>query len=174
VKAFVCYSRAQFYLAEDLALALGQEGIDVWFDVHRLKPGDDWDDEIAEGLYWADCLVLVASPAALSSLHATAELELAFELEKPIVVGMAEDVALPGQLADAPRVSLGARFDDNAHLLSEHLKRPTRARRPAPMRRWQLTGQPSCGRSRCCCWPPRCCGRPPPRACWPWACRPAA
>jgi len=39
MKVFVCYSRVQFYLAADLGFALVQEGIDVWFDVHRLKSG---------------------------------------------------------------------------------------------------------------------------------------
>ncbi len=123
VKVFMCYSRAQFYLAEDLALALRQEGIDVWFDVHRLRPGDDWDHEIAQALHMADCLVLVASRDALDSVHVGAELDLARELKKPVVVGLAEDVALPGALADAPRASLGKRFEHNTRSLAERLRR---------------------------------------------------
>ena len=102
MKVFMSYSRSQFYLAEDLALALGQEGIDVWFDMHRLKPGDDWDDEIAEGLYWADCVLLVASSDALKSVHVVEEVDLAIKLDKPIVVGLAEEVAFHPSLQTLP------------------------------------------------------------------------
>jgi len=123
VKVFVCYSRVQFYLAEDLGFALAQEGIDVWFDVHRLNPGDAWGDEIDRALRTADCVLLVASRHALSSVHVVAELDLAAQLGLPVVVGLAENVVLPGAIADAPRVSLGTRFDENAHSLSEELKR---------------------------------------------------
>lgn len=119
---FVCYSRAQFYVAEDLALALGQNGIDAWFDVHRLKPADDWDREIIEALRASDALVLVGSPDALGSPHVRAELDLARELRKPVVVALAEQVDMPSALADAPRVDLRARFEDGVHRLATGLK----------------------------------------------------
>ena len=120
--AFVSYSRAWFYFAEDLALALGQHGVDVWFDVHRLRPADDWEAEIEAALRACDGLVLVASADALSSPHVRAELELARQLGKPIVVVLAEHVDLPDALADAPRLDLCTGFEQKVGWLAAGLK----------------------------------------------------
>jgi hypothetical protein len=122
VSVFVCYSRAQFYFAEDLALTLGQHGIDAWFDVHRLEPGDDWDSEIIEALRASDSIVLVASREALASPHVRAELDLAHELGKPLVLALAEHVDLSGALADAPRFDLRRGFEDEVRSLSAALE----------------------------------------------------
>jgi MFS family permease len=122
VSVFVSYSRAQFYFAEDLALALGQHGIDAWFDVHRLKPADDWEGEIVAALRASDGVVFVASGDALASPHVRAELDLAQELGKPVVAALAEHVELPGELAAAPRIDLWTGFEDKVRSLSDGLK----------------------------------------------------
>ena len=122
VRVFVCYSRVQFYCAEDLACALYEHGVDAWFDVHRLRPGDDWDCAITAAVRGADVVVLVASRDALSSPHARAELDLGRELGKPVVVALAERVALPGVLAAAPSVDLRARFAKSVRLLAAALR----------------------------------------------------
>jgi TIR domain len=46
-RVFVSYSRSDFYFAEQLAVALRRRGIDVWFDVHELAPGNDWWEAVA-------------------------------------------------------------------------------------------------------------------------------
>jgi hypothetical protein len=111
VTVFVSYARAQFYLAEDLALALRQRGVDAWLDVDRLEPGDDWEDSIAAALLSAECLLLVASREALRSAHVQAELEIARDVGMPVVVALAENVALPAQLEPAATVAVRRRFE---------------------------------------------------------------
>jgi MFS family permease len=122
VRVFVSYSRAQFYFAEDLALALGKHGIDAWFDVHRLKPADDWEGEIIAALHASDAVVFVASGEALASRHVRGEVDLAHELGKPVVAALAEHVELPGELAAAPRLDLWTRFEDKVRSLADGLK----------------------------------------------------
>lgn len=112
VRVFFSYSRSQFYLAEDLALALGQQGVDAWIDVHRLGGGDDWNGAIAEALRASDRLLLIASRDALTSPHVGAELELARQLGTSVVVALAEHVALPDTLAGQPCFDLRKGFDD--------------------------------------------------------------
>src|ERR1700754_3030876 len=92
MRVFVSYSRAQFYFAEDLALALGQRGIDAWFDVPRLEPGDDWEAGIDRGLREADAVVCVPPRAALASDNVAAELGRARALGKPVFAALAERV----------------------------------------------------------------------------------
>jgi hypothetical protein len=101
---------------------LGQHGVDAWFDVHRVRPGDEWDDVIVDAVRAADCVVLVASREAIASPHVSAELGLAHELGTPVVVAFAERVQLPPGLADAPRIDLLRGFEANVRMLAAALR----------------------------------------------------
>jgi hypothetical protein len=100
-----------FYLAEDLALALRQRGVDAWLDVQQLEPGDDWEDRVARALRSAECFLLVASRQALRSPHVRAELAIAEEQHLPVVVALAERVLLPPSLHAARSVDVRQRFE---------------------------------------------------------------
>ena len=108
---FVSYSRVQFYFAEDLALALGQRGFDAWFDVHRVQPGNDWNEAIASAVQDADAVVLVASKDALASPHVQAELAVARAADIPVFVAVTEPVELPASLEAAPRIDVRQGFE---------------------------------------------------------------
>jgi hypothetical protein len=122
VRVFISYSRAQFYCAEELALALGQLDVDAWFDVHRLKPGHDWNIAILDAVRAADCVVLVASSEAIASPHVKSELTLAHELGMPVVVALTGRTLLPDSLAAAPRLDLQRGFEASVRLLSTALE----------------------------------------------------
>jgi hypothetical protein len=111
MRVFVSYSRAQFYFAEDLALALREHQIDPWFDVHRLQPGDDWAGGIEAALRASQAFVLVASKEALGSSYVQEELTLARELQLPVLVALTEPVDLPPTLEDAPCFDLRRGFE---------------------------------------------------------------
>jgi hypothetical protein len=49
-RAFLSYSRQQYYFVESLALALQNKGVPLWFDVQQLEPGSDWKADIEDGL----------------------------------------------------------------------------------------------------------------------------
>lgn len=121
MRVFVSYSRSYFYLAEDLALALRVRGVDAWFDVHRLQPGDDWLGGIEGALRSSQTFVLVASEESLGSSHVQAELTLARELQLPVVVVLAESVDLPPPLDNAPRFDLRRAFERKLDALVEAL-----------------------------------------------------
>jgi hypothetical protein len=122
MRVFVSYSRADFYLAEELALALRGRGIDAWLDTLELAPGDDWDGRIAHALNEADGCVLVASRAALESEHVLAEIAAARELGLPLVVAQAGRAALPPGLAAAPRLVVTRRFERRMDELAAALR----------------------------------------------------
>ncbi len=115
---FISYSRAQLYFAEALAIALKQNGVDVWFDLHNLTPGVDWADTIQSGLERCSGLVLVASRAALASPYVRLEWASAIQNGKPIYVLLFEKVILPPELT-APAAVLDFRrdFDDQLRAL---------------------------------------------------------
>jgi TIR domain len=64
-RIFISYSRRDFYFAEQLAVRLRRQGLEVWFDVHELEMGSDWAAAIDRGIAECDTFVLVASRAAL-------------------------------------------------------------------------------------------------------------
>ncbi|MCI0709679.1 MAG: toll/interleukin-1 receptor domain-containing protein [Chloroflexi bacterium] len=108
---FLSYSRANFYFAESLAQALKQRGVDVWFDMHRLRPGTDWAAGIEAGLSEAVSLLLVASPSALDSEWVWEEINAARSTDKPIYVVWAEPVAIPEEIKSTLKLNLISDFD---------------------------------------------------------------
>ncbi|WP_189168587.1 toll/interleukin-1 receptor domain-containing protein [Pilimelia anulata] len=109
-RVFVSYSRHQFHAAEHLAAVLAAAGHDVWLDVQRLGPGDDWAAAIEAGVDAADAVVLLASPAALASPYVGAEWRRALRRGTPVVVALAATTALPAALRGAPVLDLRRRF----------------------------------------------------------------
>src|SRR4051812_25951406 len=105
-RVFVSYSRSQFYLAEDIALSLSQRGVNIWFDVHQLEAGADWERAVDEGLVGSDVLLLVASRQAFASEAVGAELIRARELGLRVVVARTDLARWPAALRSAPSVDV--------------------------------------------------------------------
>lgn len=108
---FLSYSRQQLYYAEAVAIELKKAGLNVWFDLHELEAGTDWQREITEGLQQAAALVLVASQAALVSPWVAQEWQAALAQEKPVYVIACEDVVLPPALEDVTVIDGRRNFD---------------------------------------------------------------
>ncbi|TQJ05942.1 toll/interleukin-1 receptor domain-containing protein, partial [Amycolatopsis cihanbeyliensis] len=108
---FVSYSRHEFNFAEAVAATLRSHGaLQPWLDVQRLRPGDDWERKLDQGLEDADALLLVASRAAIASPYVRREWSRALERGIPIYIGVVEAVELPDELSDAPVYDLRTRF----------------------------------------------------------------
>ena len=67
MKAFICHNKADKVIARMIASALVQQGVDVWFDEWRIRPGESITGGIEAGLTMADCFVLVWSQDASKS-----------------------------------------------------------------------------------------------------------
>jgi hypothetical protein len=134
VDVFICYSRTDFYLAEDLALGLRDHGLQTWMDVLRLEPGADWQPQIEDALRASDVVLLVASRRALASPQVQAELALAHASEKPTVIAAAEGrLTLPPELSRSAFVDVRRGFERKLPLLAKALQgEPTPVTRGGP------------------------------------------
>ena len=60
-KVFISYSRADFAFVRELALRLRASGIEIWFDVLALPPGENYLTEIEAAIgECSHCLVVVS------------------------------------------------------------------------------------------------------------------
>ncbi|MBX3085686.1 MAG: TIR domain-containing protein [Anaerolineae bacterium] len=91
-KIFLSYSRQELYFAEGVVQKLSQY-FDVWFDIQRLLPGQDWAAGIKQGLDECVALVLITSEASLHSPNVANEWEYAlFQREIPVYLLVFESV----------------------------------------------------------------------------------
>lgn len=97
---FLSYSRRQFYFAEAVVFGLQEAGIDVWFDVQQLGPGEQWREQIAQGLDGASGVVMVASEAAIASKYVRGEWEPMIDTGRSVYVVLFEACELPPKLRD--------------------------------------------------------------------------
>jgi TIR domain len=75
---FLSYARADAEIVDKIANDLKTEGINVWLDRERLKPGDLWASQIEEALKTADVLIFFISKASVESKWVNAEFTSAF------------------------------------------------------------------------------------------------
>lgn len=123
-KAFLSYSRSQYYFAESLALRLQTGGLAIWFDVQQLEPGSDWQRDIADGLAGSESVLLLASRAALASPYVAREWQTALQQNKPVIVAVLEAARLPPELRRMPMVDLRGEFEAGVTQLEAVLKNP--------------------------------------------------
>jgi len=67
MKAFISHNKADKLTARLLAMALVEQGEDVWFDEWEIRPGDSITGGIEEGLSACDVFVLIWSTDAANS-----------------------------------------------------------------------------------------------------------
>lgn len=132
-RAFLSYSRQQYYFAESLALALQNKGIALWFDVQQLEPGSDWKADIEDGLTRSEMVLLLASRASLASPYVEREWRHALERRRIVIVGIIETVRIPRDLRQMPILDLRGDFDRAVDRLITQLEQPTPTR---PVAAW--------------------------------------
>ena len=64
---FISYAREDVNFARRLALDLGKNGLNVWWDVLGLRGGDNWLRTIQAALMASSCCLIVLSPTATES-----------------------------------------------------------------------------------------------------------
>ena len=79
---FLSHSSGDKTFANKLYDALTVQKVRVWYDVHKLKPGDDILDSIDKGITTFDKMILVCSKDSLNSWWVEEELERIFEKER--------------------------------------------------------------------------------------------
>ena len=108
---FISHNKADKNVARSLAQALIDQGISVWFDEWKLKPGDSIIGGIEDGLAAADMIVVVWSKNAAKSKWVKAEVRASLyrritDEGVRVVPVLLDNTPLPVLLAD----SLGLRL----------------------------------------------------------------
>jgi hypothetical protein len=81
---FISYSRRDQEFVTRLASDLDAQVAGVWFDQSTIQIGENWHEEIMEGIRDCKAFILVLSPDAIESRYVREELNKALELGKPI------------------------------------------------------------------------------------------
>jgi len=81
---FISYSRHDQEFVTRLASDLDSQVTGVWFDQSTIQIGENWHDEIMEGIRDCKAFILVLSPDAMESRYVREEVNKAVELGKPI------------------------------------------------------------------------------------------
>jgi|GEM_PF-4143956 len=95
---FLSYSREDAKPVSELAKRMRESGWEVWMDVQSIAGGDEWRDQIAQGISGSKAVVLNVSPSACSSDYVRKEVFFAIRHKKliiPVMVGDGKAVELP-------------------------------------------------------------------------------
>lgn len=77
MKVYISYSQADETVAQKLAEALQDEGLEVWYDQMEIMPGENWGEKVAQGLRESEAMIVLLSPQALNSNYVRHDIEYA-------------------------------------------------------------------------------------------------
>jgi hypothetical protein len=95
MQVFISHAAADDFIARKVAAVLERENFKVWHD-RRILPGQNWAGEIAKALRESRAMVVLLTPAALSSERVLHEIQYALGNETyshrliPVIVGPPE------------------------------------------------------------------------------------
>jgi hypothetical protein len=95
MQVFISHAAADESIAKKVAAVLEREKFKVWYD-QRILPGQNWAEEIAKALRESRAMVVLLTPAALSSERVHREIQYALGNETyshrliPVIVGPPE------------------------------------------------------------------------------------
>lgn len=108
LKVFISYSRQDMEFVDRLQAALGDRGIDAFFDRDAIEKGEEWWARIEQLITEADTVIFVLSPDSATSPICGEEVDFAKELNKRVIPIVARDLA--GQAPPAALASLNYIF----------------------------------------------------------------
>jgi virginiamycin B lyase len=146
---FISYSRKQFYIAEQLARIIEQNGLAAWIDVQEIAPGSDWQASIDQGLAACHAFVVLASRSAQRSAAVQYEIAAARKAGKPIYLAVIEDCPLVAELRDVTTViDCRSRFSASAKTLAQAIQSSKQPPQQALRRTNPLSQQIPFGRAK--------------------------
>lgn len=95
MQVFISHAAADEVIAKKVATVLEKEKFKVWYD-SRILPGQNWADETAKALRNSRAMVVLLTPAALTSDRVRREIQYALGEETyshrliPVIVGSPE------------------------------------------------------------------------------------
>lgn len=119
---FLSYARADFFFAQLARLKLEQEGIQVWADTAKLRPGDDWKLEIDQGIDDSSALIVILSPSAMQSSYVTYEWASAMGKGKPIIPVLIEACDRHPKIEAIQHVDFSSPTNQPWNILAERIR----------------------------------------------------
>lgn len=89
---FISYSRSGVVIAHLIRMHLETRGYKVFMDLHDLGAGD-WREQIRKNIVKCSDILVLVSADSVSSREVASELDLAFDLHKPIIPVVLEEVS---------------------------------------------------------------------------------
>jgi hypothetical protein len=113
-RIFISYARVDSAFVDWLADQLEGNEYSIWLDRRDIQPGDVWDDRIDEGLRACKGMILVMTPAAMTSDTVSSEWKFALDQGKPLIPLLFQDCDRHFRLAKLQYIDF--RSDRNAAL----------------------------------------------------------
>jgi hypothetical protein len=110
-KIFISYSRDDADFALRLAGDLRAQGVPVWLDHLDITVGSRWDHEVEVALRACATLVVLLSPASVSSHNVMDEVSYALEEGKRVIPVMIRDCEIPFRLRRLQRVNFMTSYE---------------------------------------------------------------
>ena len=95
---FISYAHKDYDKIKDIIADMCDNGYRVWFD-EAIDPGTEWDENIAEHIKKAHCVIAFISKNYLDSENCKDEINYARDLQKERLLIYIEDVNLPSGMA---------------------------------------------------------------------------
>ena len=73
-RVFISYSHKESQLAEALALALDEAGMEAWYDRTEIQTGEIFSDEIKKGLNQSTAMIVLLGPHTINSNYVRNEI----------------------------------------------------------------------------------------------------
>ena len=96
--AFFSYSREDLEFALRLAKDLTKAGANVWMDKLDIRPGQLWEQKAEEALDKCTRLLVILSPASVSSRNVMAEVAFALDEQKEVIPVLYRACRIPFRL----------------------------------------------------------------------------
>jgi hypothetical protein len=108
------YARVDVDFAKEVTRGLRRLGIDVWMDVYSITAGKSWARQVAEALDRCAAMVVVMSPASMSSENSDDEWNYYLDKKRPVIPVLHETCDIPYRLNKLQYVDFVAQPKDQA------------------------------------------------------------
>jgi hypothetical protein len=88
---FISYSHSDAKFANNLEKRLKKQHFTVWIDKKGIKAGENWREEVAQGIDSSAVVVFIISHKSVKSKYCIEELEYAYDNRKPILPVILQD-----------------------------------------------------------------------------------
>ncbi len=110
-QVFICYARRDFPFVRDVARAVTEQGMRVWFDVLDMAAGENYVKEIDAAIAASDCFVVVVSPYSMASAECQREITVAAGAGKRIAPLLLQAAVMPDDLRLRQWIDFRSQFE---------------------------------------------------------------